>query len=188
MKLTRRNCMAATIVASILSESIAESGPNVMAEQMQFPLIKKFGGVFPIEGIAEPPISGMKVVFDVTTEAEPGQLNKGFEVVARFLNLASLGGVVSPKMQVAVVVHGKALVCCMNQAVYAEKNGGKSNPNEELIKSLTDAGVSMMACSQAIRRNTFAMIDLQPTVKPVSSAMIVSIERQQKGWAVLVPH
>ncbi|MFM7591033.1 MAG: DsrE family protein [Isosphaeraceae bacterium] len=155
---------------------------------MQFPLIKKYGGVFSIEGFAEPPLPGMKVIFDVTTEAEPGQLNKGFEVVARFLNLAALGGVDSAKLQVAVVVHGKALVCCMNQAVYAGKNADKSNPNEELLKSLADAGVSLIACSQAVRRNSFLMSDLQPFVKPVSSAMIVSIERQQKGWAVLVPH
>jgi len=188
MRLTRRNCVAASILASILADTTAEAGLNFNAEQMQFPLIKKFGGVFSIEGIAEPPLPGMKVIFDVTTESEPGQLNRGFEVVARFLNLAALGGIDLAKLQVAVVVHGKALVCCMNQSVYAGRNTGKANPNEELLKSLADAGVSLMACSQAVRRNNFLMSDLQSIVKPVSSAMIVSIDRQQKGWAVLVPH
>jgi intracellular sulfur oxidation DsrE/DsrF family protein len=188
MKMNRRNCISAALAASILAESLAEAEQNSNAEEMQFPLIKKYGGVFPIDGLAEPPLAGMKVVFDVTTEAEPGQLNKGLEVVARFLNLAAAAGVSMKSLRVEVVVHGKALVCFMNQKVYAGKNGGKVNPNEDLIKSLSEAGVPIMACSQAVRRNQFAMSDLHDLVKPVSSAMIVSIDRQQKGWAVLVPH
>jgi hypothetical protein len=105
MKMNRRNCISAALAASILAESLAEAEQNSNLEEMQFPLIKKYGGVFPIDGLAEPPLTGMKVVFDVTTEAEPGQLNKGLEVVARFLNLAAAAGVSMKSLRVEVVVH-----------------------------------------------------------------------------------
>jgi hypothetical protein len=77
MKMNRRNCISAALAASILAESLAEAEQNSNLEEMQFPLIKKYGGVFPIDGLAEPPLTGMKVVFDVTTEAEPTQQGAG---------------------------------------------------------------------------------------------------------------
>lgn len=188
MKISRRDCIAATLAAGLLAEAAADVSANAIAEELQFPLIEGFGGVFPIAGIAEPPVSGMKVLFDVTTDAEPGQLNKGLEIVARFMNLATLAGVVPKQLQVAVVVHGKALVSCMNLATYKAKTGAATNPNEKLIEKLVEVGVQFTACSQAVRRNNFALSDLNGLVKPVTSAMVVSIDRQQKGWAVLLPH
>lgn len=188
MKLSRRECLAATLAAGLLAEAVADVSASSVSEEMKFPLIEGFGGVFPIDGIAEQPFAGMKVLFDVTTDAEPGQVNKGLEVVARFLNLAAIAGINLSQMKVQIVVHGKALLSCMNSETYKAKSGSADNPNEKLIKKLAEAGIAMMACSQAVRRNKFALSDLNSHVKPVTSAMVVSIERQQQGWAVLVPH
>jgi len=186
---TRRQTIAATLAAGILAEAVEPSARATAGDEMQFPRVAGFGGVFPIDGMAEQPRPGMKVLFDVTTEAKPGELNKGLEVVARFLNLAALAGVRPGQLQVGVVVHGQALVCCMKQAVYAAKTGAAvANPNEKLLAALAAAGVPLMACSQAVRRQKFGLGDLLDAVKPVTSAMVVSIDRQQQGWAVLLPH
>lgn len=186
--ITRRQTIAATLAAGFMAEAL-ENTAQAAADEMQFPRVAGFGGVFPIDGMAEQPKPGMRVLFDVTTEAKPGELNKGLEVVARFLNLAALAGVRPNQLQIAVVVHGQALLSCMNQAVYTAKTGFKTpNPNEKLIRALAETGVPLMACSQAVRRQKFALADLLDVVKPVTSAMIVSIDRQQQGWAVLLPH
>jgi intracellular sulfur oxidation DsrE/DsrF family protein len=180
--------MAATLAASLLAE-IMENTAQAAADELQFPRVQGFGGVYSIDGMAEQPKPGMKVLFDVTTEAKPGELNKGLEVVARFLNMAALGGLGPTQMQVAVVLHGQALVCCMNHKVYTAKTAFKSaNPNEKLIRALAETGIPLLACSQAVRRQKFTLGDLLDNVKPVTSAMIVSIDRQQQGWAVLLPH
>jgi len=189
MKLSRRDCITATIAAGLFAEAIAESSETtIQADELHFPAIEGFGGVYTIEGIDEPPVAGMKVLFDVTTDAEHGQVNKGLEVVARFINLAALAGVKPDQLQVAIVVHGKALLSCMNSEVYKAKAGLSANPNEKLIEKLAAAGVPVTACSQAVRRGKFSLSDLNKLVKPVTSAMVVSIDRQQQGWAVLVPH
>lgn len=196
--ITRRNLMAASAAAlPLLAEAeaqaaeiaaIAEAAPNA-ADALQFPRIAGYGGVFPVDGIAEPPLPGSRVLFDLTTEAKPGELNKGLEVVARFLNLAAIVGVPNGALTVEVVIHGPTIVSSLKQASYAAKNGTDAvNPNEKLIAALAEAGVTLWICSQAVRRQKFALADVLPAVKPATSAMSVSISRQQAGWAVLLPH
>jgi len=41
---------------------------------------------------AEQPGKGAKAVFDITADAEPGEVNKGLEQVARLLNLYGAAG------------------------------------------------------------------------------------------------
>lgn len=195
--ITRRNLMAASAALPILAEAqaqaaeIAEHAENAAdgAAELQFPRIAGFGGAYPIDGIAEPPLPGTKVLFDLTTEAKPGEVNKGLEVVARFLNLAALAGLPHGAVTVEVVIHGPTVISCLNQAAYATKTGTDAvNPNEKLIAALAAAGVPLWICSQAVRRQKFALNDILPAVKPATSAMAVSIKRQQAGWAVLLPH
>lgn len=195
--ITRRHLMAASAALPLLAEAqaqAAEAAANpeafeAAAEELQFPRIAGYGGVFPIEGIAEPPLPGTKVLFDLTTEAKPGELNKGLEVVARFLNLAAAAGVPNGAVTVEVVIHGPTVISSLTQAAYAAKTGTDAvNPNEKLIRALAAAGVPLWICSQAVRRQKFALTDILPAIKPATSAMAVSITRQQAGWAVLLPH
>lgn len=194
--ITRRNLMAASATLPLLAEAEAlaaeAANPEAFAEaaaEMQFPRIAGYGGVFPIEGIAEQPLPGTKVLFDLTTEAKPGELNKGLEVVARFLNLAAAAGVPSGAVTVEVVIHGGTVISSLKQPAYAAKTGTDAvNPNEKLITALAVAGVPLWICSQAVRRQKFVLGDILPAIKPATSAMAVSIARQQAGWAVLLPH
>jgi intracellular sulfur oxidation DsrE/DsrF family protein len=193
--ITRRHLMAASAALPLLAEAqaqAAEAAANAevfAADELQFPRIAGYGGVFSIDGIAEPPLPGTKVLFDLTTEAKPGELNKGLEVVARFLNLAAAAGVPNGAVTVEVVIHGPTVISSLTQAAYAAKTATDAvNPNEKLVKALAAAGVPLWICSQAVRRQKFALSDILPAIKPATSAMAVSITRQQAGWAVLLPH
>jgi|GEM_PF-1580685 len=193
--ITRRHLLAASAALPLLAEAqaqAAEAAANAeafAADELQFPRIAGFGGVFSIDGIAEPPLPGTKVLFDLTTEAKPGELNKGLEVVARFLNLAAAAGVPNGGVTVEVVIHGPTVISSLTQAAYAAKTGTDAvNPNEKLVKALAAAGVPLWICSQAVRRQKLALSDILPAIKPATSAMAVSITRQQAGWAVLLPH
>lgn len=188
--ISRRNLLAASSIAlPLLAEARAQAAEaNPAGGELQYPRIAGYGGVFSIDGIAEPPTAGMKVLFDLTTEAAPGELNKGLEVVARFLNLAAAAGLKPDDVTVEIVIHGPTVISSLKQAAYAAKTGAASNPNEKLIATLADAGVPLWICSQAVRRQKFALDDIQPAVRAATSAMAVSIARQQAGWAVLLPH
>src|ERR1700722_4962976 len=73
-----------------------------------FPIIPNVGGVVPLPNAAEQPRKGAKVVFDVTADAKPADLNKGLERVARLLNLYGSAGLKSSDVKIAVVMHGEA--------------------------------------------------------------------------------
>jgi intracellular sulfur oxidation DsrE/DsrF family protein len=193
--ISRRNMLAAASAAlPLLAEAraqAAEAGANpaLAADELQFPMIEGYGGIYPIEGIAEQPFDDMKVLFDLTTEAKPGELNKGLEIVARFLNLAGAAGIARDRVGVEVVIHGPTVISSLKQDVYVAKTGENVvNPNAKLIGVLAKAGVPLWICSQAVRRQKFALTDILPEIKPAASAMTVSVLRQQAGWAVLLPH
>jgi hypothetical protein len=52
-----------------------------------FPLIQRYGGVVALPEANEQPLKGIKVVFDITAESQPDEVNRGLESVARYLNL-----------------------------------------------------------------------------------------------------
>ena len=47
---------------------------------LEFPIIARFGGVVSVPNAAERPRPGAKVLFDVTADAKPGDVNKGLEL------------------------------------------------------------------------------------------------------------
>src|SRR5690242_13953175 len=83
-------------------------GVSGQAPEMVFPIIPRVGGVVPLPNAAEPPRKGAKVVFDITADAKPGDLNKGLERVARLLNLYGAAGLEASDVTIALVMHGEA--------------------------------------------------------------------------------
>ncbi|MEZ5286522.1 MAG: hypothetical protein R2712_17295 [Vicinamibacterales bacterium] len=58
------------------------------------PMVEHFGAVFdvPDPGLLPPKDADLKLRFDVNTSPEAGDLNAGFDTVARFLNLHARAG------------------------------------------------------------------------------------------------
>src|SRR5262245_36199751 len=93
-------------------------GVSAQVPELVFPIIPKIGGVVPLPNAAEPPRKGAKVVFDITADAKPGDLNKGLERVARLLNLYGAAGLKASDVKIALVMHGEATKTALSDAVY----------------------------------------------------------------------
>lgn len=88
-----------------------------------------------------------KVVFDVGTQNAKGEVNRGFDGLARFINLHVKAGVKQENIDLALVVHGKAAYDLLSQEAFQAKFSAK-NPNFELLKKLMDNRVEIYLCGQ----------------------------------------
>ncbi|MCE9686451.1 DsrE family protein [Shewanella sp. AS16] len=116
------------------------------------PVFKTYGRIAKVDtswGIPQ----GMKfkVVFDMSKAAQAGELNPGLDSMARFINMHVAAGVKPEDIELAMVVHGAAVVDLSNQAFYARQHDGsdKVNANAALIKALSAQGVHFYVCGQS---------------------------------------
>jgi len=157
------------------------------AEPVAGPYVTTGGPAFKVEDRDVPLRDGQKyrVVYEVTEhEGEMSEVNRELTVVARFLNMHGQNGVPLENLDVAVVVHGKALLAVMNDETYREMHG-IANPSLPLIRSLADAGVKFYACGQSLG---FRGLDKSVLAEPVRvglSAMTMLVTLQSDGYAFL---
>ncbi|MBL9082054.1 MAG: DsrE family protein [Planctomycetales bacterium] len=152
------------------------------------PLIKKFGAVAVQPDVAEPPRKGARIVFDITSESKPGEVLKGLESVARYLNLNAQAGNSASDVRLALVVHGGATKAALNDSGYATTTGAASNPNLALVRDLKKHGVEVFVCGQSLARNKYSLADVAPEFKVAASAMTVNVNKQQDGYAYVSLH
>lgn len=150
-----------------------------------FPLIQGYGGVALMRNAAEPPRKNAKVVFDVTAESKPDQVNRGLESAARYLNLHAQAGHAPGDVRLALVLHGGATRCALNDAAYGRVTSAARNPNLPLIRELKKHGVEVYVCGQSLARNKFPNADVAPDLAIAVSAMTVNVNKQLDGHAYL---
>jgi intracellular sulfur oxidation DsrE/DsrF family protein len=172
-------------------------GMTVQAQDFppQHPIVPKFGGIYDIPEVQETPDTTLtyQIVIDVTQGAEePGQLNPALNNIARMLNLHGLGGVAKEKLDVVAVIHSLATPTVLSNEAYHEKFGC-DNPNDELIRALSKAGVSLYVCGQSLLARDFyprnksgaGSLPLHPDITVSVSALTIQTEYQLKGYALL---
>ena len=138
-----------------------------------------------------------KVAFDVSKQADTGELNRNLVSVARFINMHTAAGVKEKNIKLAVVIHGGATKDVTNETYYnasqngASQNGAsqdgddkKANANAALIKTLIDHGVEVYVCGQSAVFYDIDNTDLLPDVKMALSAMTAHALLQQKGYTL----
>ena len=151
------------------------------------PHIEIGGPVFLVDDRDVPLQTGHKyrVVFDVKDYPEGmDNLNIELENVARFINMHGQHGVPLEDMDIAVVVHGKALFAAMNNETYIEMHG-IDNPSLTLMNELAGAGVKLFACGQSLGFRGLDKSVLADTVKVSLSAMTTLVPLQAEGYAFL---
>lgn len=153
--------------------------------QFLFPLIKGYGGVVALPQAAEPPRSGAKIVFDITADSKPDEVNRGLESVARYLNLNAQAGHRPNQVRLALVLHGSATRCALQDEAYREAARSSVNPNLPLLAELKKHGVELFVCGQSLARNKFASSQVAGDVAIAASAMTVSANKQLDGYAYL---
>ena len=133
-----------------------------------------FADVAPIATIASdmtvPPGAVFKVTYDVTAQSPVGTPNRAFETAPRFINGHVEAGVPEASINVAYVVHGKAIVDLLNPAAYAARNGGKANATAALVAKLLAHRVNFYVCGQSAVGQGIAKADLLPGIKMAISA------------------
>jgi intracellular sulfur oxidation DsrE/DsrF family protein len=127
-----------------------------------------------------------KVVFDVSQPARtPGSIHQGLERVARMVNLLNRHGVKLQPADIVVTIHGSATTTTLTPMAYAAKFKGAANPDAELIRQLTAAGVSFRLCGQSMVSGGFTKADLNPDVKVDVAAITTMATLQLQGYAII---
>jgi intracellular sulfur oxidation DsrE/DsrF family protein len=164
------------------------SGMAQADETLVYPIIPNVGGVVPLPDAAEQPRKGAKVVFDITADTKPADVNKGLERVARLLNLYGSAGLKASDVKIALVVHGEATKSVLADDIYRSKFATDKNPNLAVIGELRKAGVEIFVCGQALAYKGFERSEVSEGVKVASAALTVVINRQADGYSYVPAH
>lgn len=148
--------------------------------------IPEYGKVASVDAdLAIPKNMKFKVRFDVREGAKPGEVNRSFDTVARFINMHVEAGVPLKNINLAVVVHGPATLDLTKDERYAANAGeGVANANAPLIAALVDKGVKIYLCGQAAAAHNVAKEDLLPGVEMALSAMTAHAILDAEGYVL----
>lgn len=170
---------ATVLVALLASPALAQGQPR---------LVPGFGTYFDIPEPYEKldPKLRYRIVFDVAQPArKPGEVHQGLERVARMVNLLGRHGVTLQRGDIVVTLHGGAAKTALTEAAFAKRFEGEANPNAELIRQLTKAGVSVRLCGQSMVVNGFARDELSPDVQVDIAAITTLATLQLQGYAII---
>lgn len=109
----RRLALILVGLACVVTLGAVADGPA-----LQFPQVKKYGGIAQVPNAAEPPRRDAKIIFDITADSKPDEVTKGLESVARYLNLNSEAGLKPADVKLALVLHGAATKAALGDAAY----------------------------------------------------------------------
>lgn len=152
-----------------------------------FPVIKGYGGIHSTEGAGERPDKRLryKLVFNVTKAPEnPSRINPSLEKVARFVNLLGADGVRPRRGDVVAIVHGAATPLVLADEAFQARHR-TANPNLDLIRKLSAAGVEVHVCSQALVGHKIDRGSVDESVQIDVGALVTLANLQQRGYAFM---
>lgn len=163
--------------------------PRLVVAQEGEALIRKAGAFAPIPRpeFAADKSQELKVVWDVTAApSAAGEMPSGFAEPANFFMLAEAEGVPRSRVHLALLVHGPATPSLMTNEHYRTARG-VDNASIPLLKALSDAGVQIIVCGQALVRQKIGREQLLPFVKVSTSATIARAVLHAQGYATFMP-
>jgi intracellular sulfur oxidation DsrE/DsrF family protein len=153
-----------------------------------FPWFKTgtFSGVLPVEGVdfIPDPKKEYNLVFDfahVNKDTSNKSINEGLTEIARIINLHVAAGIPKDHIHPIIVSHAKALFSLYNNAAYLGKFK-KDNPNIKIINEMMSAGITFIACGQAMNFLDVKKEYLYPGVKVAVSAKTTLSYFVQQGY------
>ena len=139
------------------------------------PVIEDYGPVAHVETTMPIPKDAvLRHTFDVAEPAADGELNRTLVSAARFINMHAIAGIDADRIEVAVVVHGKA--------VYDVS--GEAPANAPLVAALVEQGVQIFVCGQTAAYYDVKTNELLPGVQMALSAMTAHALLQQQGYTL----
>ncbi len=176
-------------LAKIKMKAAQDSAEKVMLAKATYPVIKsaKWSGVLPVEGINEKPDLShrFKILLEVThgikDSIEAKEVNDILAEVGRQVNIHVAAGVPLKNIDMVVVGHGGVLRSFFTNEAY-QKKYKVDNPNIALFNELRSAGVTFIACGQAMNFLNIEKSQLLPWVKVALSAQSVITDYQLRGY------
>ena len=176
---------------NIVALAVALLATPVIAQTPAAPqqrIVPGFGAYSEVPNPSEKPDTTLryKVVFDVSQAPRtPGMVHQGLERVARMVNLLGRHGVKPQPGDIVITMHGPAAKTTLTSAAFAKRYSGQANPDAELIKQLTAAGVSVRLCGQSMVALGFARDALNPDVQVDVAAITTMATLQLRGYAII---
>jgi intracellular sulfur oxidation DsrE/DsrF family protein len=176
-----RSMIAAVIAVGALSVPAAGQGSEAV--------LKKYGTSTPVP---DPSFRGdktveYKVLWDVNTApAKPDEMPAGVARPANFLTMADANGLDRKNVHLALIFSGGAIGSVMNNEAYKAANG-VDNPNIALLQAMSDAGVQLIACGQALAGRKISRDQVLPFVKVATSATFARATLHAQGYATFQP-
>tara|TARA_R110002072_G_scaffold85317_12_gene193435 strand:- start:4734 stop:5264 length:531 start_codon:yes stop_codon:yes gene_type:complete len=161
-------------------------GSLLAQSNYEYPVIKKFGGIYPIDQATVVPDTKQQynIVIDVYSGAEATKLNAALNNVARMINLHAIAGVPPDAIHVVLAIHGKATKTVLKDAAYESRYGVK-NPNLPLISALKEAGVTIAVCGQSLIGRKINPKEVHENIDLATSMLTTVTTYQLKGYAML---
>jgi len=161
---------------------------QAMAKEPSYgPAISNYGPTFPINDrdVALREDFIYRAVFDLAIyPGDSTSMNRKLVSVARYMNMHTRNEVPLDKMDIAVVLHGKALMSALSHEAY-EIRFNVENPSYDLLMKLHEAGVRFYACGQSMAFGRINKSELASPVEVAFSAMTMLTVLQSDGYALL---
>lgn len=114
------------------------------------PKIQKYGKVVALPAASQQPRAESKICVDLTKGGAADQLNPAIEKLARYINIYEGAGKTPAAVKIAVVLHGDATLCVLNDDAYAQHFKTERNPNLDCLHELHQSGVAIYVCGQSL--------------------------------------
>lgn len=134
-------------------------------------------------GIVLPESQKFKVVFDISDENETDKPHKGFDSVARFINMHARAGVPLENIEAAMVIHGGASNDLLLSEAFKARFD-RQQPSSGLLADLQKAGVRVILCGQSAAFRGIDKSELAEGVEMSLSAMTANALLQQQGYTL----
>lgn len=172
---------------TFIALTLCAAASPALADQSAFhagPAIPDYGRVANVDiDMAIPKNAKFKVRFDVSDAAEAGQINRGFESVARFINMHVEEGVPLKNIDLAIIVHGGASKdVTLTERYRADTDA--DNANAALIAALIEKNVRVYVCGQSAAYYDVGNDDLLPGVEMALSAMTAHALLDAEGYSL----
>ncbi|MBU2978090.1 DsrE family protein [Alteromonas sp. C1M14] len=147
------------------------------------PVFTDYGTHAPVPGVSIAPTETFNIAFDAVKGAEPGEINRKFDTLARFINMHVANGAKLENIHLAIVVHGSATFDVLSNAAYKQIKG-VDNANTPLLQALLSKGVRVLVCGQSATAKDISANMLEKGVEVELSAMTAHAHLQQQGYTL----
>lgn len=174
-----RAALLALSLSVMPSAAVAQSG-SVIGRQAASPLATD--PTFPASKTL-----AYRIAWGVNVGPEkPDSVVPGFRSTANFLYVSDANGVPRANVHLAVVVWGTATHSLLRNDAYRAARG-VDNASIPLLQALSDAGVQIIVCGQALINRKLDRKDLLPFVKIAPTATMALATLHAQGYAVFRP-